>query len=84
MRFPSAWDALSDRIREVAGDYRADQFEEVLADPQEPWKIEFVIADSTRADGSFNIPFFSKISLRDEVTNLRAMQYQVALRFIAL
>jgi uncharacterized protein (TIGR04141 family) len=46
--------------------------------------VEFVIADSPRADGDFNIPFFSKISLRDESNILKAMGFDVAIRFIRL
>jgi uncharacterized protein (TIGR04141 family) len=43
-----------------------------------------VIADAPRQTGEFNIPFFSKISLRDEAITLKAMEYDVALRFIGL
>lgn len=48
------------------------------------WKVEFVIADAPRATGNFDIPFFSKISLRDEAISLNAMTYDVAVKFIGL
>lgn len=48
------------------------------------WKVEFWIIDSPRMNGEFDIPFFSKISLRDEVNSLRAMNYEVAIRFIKI
>jgi uncharacterized protein (TIGR04141 family) len=48
------------------------------------WTVEFWIADAPRIAGGFNIPFFSKISLRDETSHLAAMGYGVAIRFIGL
>jgi uncharacterized protein (TIGR04141 family) len=47
-------------------------------------RVEFWIADTPRENGEFNIPFFSRISLRDELRNLQAMQYAVKIRFIGL
>lgn len=61
----------------------AVQFENADANDQN-WSIEYWIADSVRADGGFNIPFFSKITFRDEVRKLRGMEYDVAIRFIEL
>lgn len=48
------------------------------------WKVELWIADSERTVGGHDIPFFSKISLRTEVIGLRAMNYDVGLKFIGL
>jgi len=82
-RFP-IWDRLVNVVREVSGEEAAGRLQQVIADRQRPWTVEFRIADAPRSNGQFNIPFFSKISLRDEVATLRAMHYQVALRFIGL
>jgi uncharacterized protein (TIGR04141 family) len=81
--FASSWVALRELIEERTGAPAAAQLDAVRNDDR-PWKIEFIIADTPRADGAFNIPFFSKVSLRDEVRMLRAMQYDVGLRFIGL
>ncbi len=53
-------------------------------DTDEKWRVEFWIADSPRHNGEFNIPFFSKISLRDEVKRLRGLNYEVVIKFIRL
>jgi uncharacterized protein (TIGR04141 family) len=78
------WDQLVNKVREVADDEAAQGLREVINDVARPWTVEFWIADAPRTNGTFNIPFFSKISLRDEVTTLRAMSYRVAIRFIGL
>lgn len=83
-RFEAAWAALADLV-EAHGS--ADDREALLAaqaDEDRKWKIEFWIIDVPRRNGEFNIPFFSKISLRDEVQNLRAMNYDVCIRFIGM
>ncbi|WP_420565367.1 DUF6119 family protein [Thalassobaculum sp.] len=81
-RFPGAWDNLFALVQVEAGDKVEEQLRSVHDDRSRRWTVEFWIADSPRSDGSFNIPFFSKISLRDEVSNLRAMEYEVVIRFI--
>ena len=48
------------------------------------WTVEFQIADFPRKDGTFNIPFFSKLTLRDEARNIEAMGFDVSVRFIKL
>jgi uncharacterized protein (TIGR04141 family) len=83
-RFPAAWGELRSLVRQRAGSQTERRLRQAMKDRNKNWKIEFVIADSPRANGEFNIPFFSKISLRDEVLNLRAMGYSVGLRFIGL
>jgi hypothetical protein len=50
----------------------------------ERWAVEFQIADFPRGDGSFNIPFFSKLTLRDEARRLEGMEFDVSVRFIKL
>jgi uncharacterized protein (TIGR04141 family) len=48
------------------------------------WTVEFRIADTPREDGNFNIPFFSKLSLKDEARSLQAMEFNVGVGFIKL
>jgi uncharacterized protein (TIGR04141 family) len=79
--FPSCISALHTKINAEYGMPLATQFEQVCQ-TDGPWSVEFWIVDKPRANGTFNIPFFSKISLKDEVTNLHAMDYKVTLRFI--
>jgi len=70
-RFPVAWDQLTELVGNIAGEEAAERLRAAIADRDRPWKVEFVIADAPRQTGEFNIPFFSKISLRDEAINLR-------------
>ncbi|MEQ9564621.1 MAG: TIGR04141 family sporadically distributed protein, partial [Pseudomonadales bacterium] len=70
--------------RAIAGEDVAQELQQRIDDTASKWHIEYWIADTPRADGSFNIPFFSKITLRDEVRQLQAMRYDVKLKFIAL
>jgi uncharacterized protein (TIGR04141 family) len=73
--------ALVSKVRELHGDHWA---KELTASLKAKWTVEFVIADHPRKSGKFDIPFFSKLSLRDEVRTLQAMEFTVAIRFIKL
>lgn len=81
--FGSSWVNLRALVAERAGAEVAGLLDEVSIDDR-PWRVEFVIADTPRQNGEFNIPFFSKVSLRDEVRTLRAIKYEAAIRFIRL
>ncbi len=83
-KVPATWPQLIQLVRNNGHEAEAQSLEAMGGELSNGWTVEFWIVDAPRADGSFNIPFFSKISLRDEVTDLRAMQYNVALRFIEL
>lgn len=83
-RFPAAWTALYALVQERFGVETSDQLRVANENDERDWTVEFWIADTPRADGSFNIPFFSKITLRDEVSNLVAMNYRVVVKFIGL
>lgn len=83
-RFPTAWDELLTLVTRTGGETTATRLRAAIEDKSRPWTVQFVIADTPRVSGEFNIPFFSKISLRDEAINLKAMGYRVALRFIGL
>lgn len=78
----AAWSQLADLVRNAGHIAEADDLKAQIDRQGEGWTVEFWIADAPRYTGEFNIPFFSKISLKDEATELRAMQYNVALRFI--
>jgi uncharacterized protein (TIGR04141 family) len=82
-RFASCWEGVRDIVLRQNGELMARTFDATLADDRR-WKIEFWIADTERQVGGFNIPFFSKISLRNEVTSLKAMNFDVAIKFIGL
>ena len=78
------WDALDVVARQRFGEENAALLRAASDDTDRKWKVEFWIADTPRANGEFNIPFFSKITLRDEANNLGAMNYDAAVRFIGL
>jgi uncharacterized protein (TIGR04141 family) len=63
------------------GRKKALEFRRALDDA---WTVEFQIADFPRKDGRFNIPFFSKLTLRDEVKNIAAMGFKIRVGFIKL
>ncbi|WP_321336730.1 TIGR04141 family sporadically distributed protein [uncultured Cohaesibacter sp.] len=78
-RIPTAWTQLESKLRETNQHEQADRLNNT---DRTGWTIEYWIVDSPRSSGEFNIPFFSKISLRDERLDMLAMEYQVRLRFI--
>jgi uncharacterized protein (TIGR04141 family) len=82
--FASAWTELRTLATQVGGEEAGVALDAARADQDRPWKVEFLIADTPRQNGQFNIPFFSKVSLRDELRTLRAMKYETAIRFIEL
>ncbi len=63
------------------GQARARELAKALANR---WTIEFQIADFPRPDGTNNIPFFSKLTLKEEARNIEAMGFDVRLGFIRL
>lgn len=73
--------ALVAKIKKVHGNQRAQEVKNAL---MEKWTVEFRIADHPRRNGEFNIPFFSKLSLKDEARSLLAMEFDVAVGFIKL
>ena len=68
-------------VKRLYGTRRAKDLETAL---NERWTIEFQIADFPRPDGTNNIPFFSKLTLRDEARDIEAMEFKVSVRFIKL
>lgn len=76
------WPATIKVIQEKFGSSIAQELEDAIKDTVTPWSVEFHIADSPRPDGQYSIPFFSRVTFRDELIQLRAMGYRVAIRFI--
>lgn len=81
---PEARSALVDKVRSITNDSIAESLEIAFSSGMNDWKVEFHIIDAPRQDGTFKIPFFSRITLRDESRNLKGMNYEVALRFIPM
>ncbi len=79
---PEARAAMVDKVRDLTDDPTADALEAALGDAMAGWKVEFHIVDAPRNDGTFMIPFFSRITLRDESRILKGMAFDVSLRFI--
>jgi uncharacterized protein (TIGR04141 family) len=73
--------ALVAKVREFYGDADADTLNDSLDDK---WIVEFQIADAPRRNGRYDIPFFSKLSLRGEARDLEAMRFDVSVKFIRL
>ncbi|WP_300054897.1 TIGR04141 family sporadically distributed protein [uncultured Roseobacter sp.] len=80
--FPEAREVMVEKVREVAGDDAAEQLSGQFGSSLAGWKVEFHIVDAPRSDGSFAIPFFSRITLREESRTLKGMELKVSIRFI--
>lgn len=80
--YPEARVAMVGKVRDLKGDGIASRLEASLGDSVSGWTVEFHIIDAPREDGKFNIPFFSRVTFRDEVRDLRGMEFKVALKFI--
>ena len=83
-RFPGAWAEFARTAEQKYGAVGARRLVDAQEQTEGGWTVEFWIADAPRVGGEYNIPFFSKISLRDEVSSLVAMGYDVVIRFIGL
>ncbi|MFG5379990.1 DUF6119 family protein [Yoonia sp. R2-816] len=83
-KIPAVWTQQVTLLRDLGYEELADRLQIEIENGLERWTVEFWIVDSPRTTGEFNIPFFSKISLRDEIQSLNAMDYEVSLRFIRL
>lgn len=81
-RLPEARTVLVGKARDVTNEAKANVLEAAVGASMTGWKTEFHIVDAQRSDGTFMIPFFSRIKLPDESCNLKVMAYNVALRFI--
>jgi uncharacterized protein (TIGR04141 family) len=66
---------MVETVRLHYGAMKAQELEAALG---KRWTVEFQIADFPRPDGTHNIPFFSKLTLRE------AMEFDVNVKFIKL
>jgi uncharacterized protein (TIGR04141 family) len=72
---------MLETVKQHYGVTKANELEEALG---ARWTVEFQIADFPRPDGTHNIPFFSKLTLRDEARDIEAMEFDVSIKFIKL
>jgi uncharacterized protein (TIGR04141 family) len=72
---------MIDVVKREHGAKAAREFASALKDR---WTFEFQIADFSRRDGTHNIPFFSKLTLREEARNIESMDFDIRLAFITL
>ena len=80
--FPEAREVLVKKVEKLTNKTAAEKLKRALGDSLDGWTVEFHIVDAPRTDGSFTIPFFSRITLRDEVRLLKGMTFDVTLKFI--
>lgn len=81
-RVPGTWQQLVDQVRARNHPHEADELAQLIEARNTRWRVEYWVIDSPRVTGEFAIPFFSRITLRDEVMDLASMEYDVVLRFI--
>ena len=78
----AVWDNVLQRINDEFGEGIADSLRDAIEDETRPWSVEFHIADAPMTDGSFNVPFFSRVTFREEKIRLHSRGFRVCVRFI--
>ena len=78
----TVWKEAVEKVKNAYGDERARLLESAIRNQSKPWAIEFHIADAPVIDGQFQIPFFSRVTFREEATLIRSMGFDVRVRFI--
>ena len=77
--YDSARQALIDKVEEE----KREELREALGESLAGWTVEFHMIDfEPRVNGKSDIPFFSKITLKDEYQKLKLMNIDVALIFV--
>jgi uncharacterized protein (TIGR04141 family) len=74
----------AEMINVVRREHGAKQARALEAALKDRWTVEFQIADYPRLDKTHNIPFFSKLTLREEARNIESMGFDVRVGFITL
>ena len=74
-------DQLVEIVRVKCGEGAAQRLIQQIAGGGR-WTVEYRVIDTPRRDGRFDIPFFSKLSLKDEGFRIRAMGMDVRIGFI--
>ena len=80
---PDARDVMIEKVRGLTDNATADKLKDSFGDTLAGWQVEFHIVDAPRTDGTHNIPFFSRITLRDESRAMKSMSFGVGLKFIS-
>ena len=78
----AVWDNVLQRVNDDFGEDIADSLRDAIEDETRPWSVEFHIADAPMIDGSFNVPFFSRVTFREEKIRLQSRGFRVCVRFI--
>ena len=82
-RYPNVQKALIAKVRDVKDQITSDHLSDILEEGITGWTVEFHIVElCSRADGKHDIPFFSKVTLRDEISKLKGMGFNVVLKFV--
>jgi len=81
-RFDSVKDAILDMVADSFDQESVQRLRTTFGDRRK-WVVEYWIADTPRQNGEFDIPFFSKVTLREETLRLNAMEFDVRIRFIS-
>lgn len=76
------WTAAEQRMNEVFGNDCGEDLRRANEESALPWTVEFHIADAPGVEGNYNIPFFSRVTFREERTRIRTMGFNVAVRFL--
>ena len=76
------WNAVLEKVRERFDDQRVEELRAAIEENNTPWTVEFHIADAPSADGKFTIPFFSRVTFREERRRMQNMGFDVAVRFL--
>lgn len=71
-------DAVHEKIKSVSPTAAQEFMGHKLAD----YSVHFLIVDSRRADGTFNVPFFSRITLYDRAKNISAYVNKATVSFV--
>ncbi len=77
--YPEARSAMVEKVRKLKDDASAKNLKLALGDSLADWRVEFHIVDASRKDGSFTIPFFSRIALCDEHVSPVEKSYKIDL-----
>lgn len=80
-RFPPVKDTILQIVSDSYGQNYEQRLRAVFEDNRK-WAVEYWIADTPRRNGEFDIPFFSKVTLREEASRLNVMEFDVGVRFI--
>ena len=76
------WRNVVEKIERDYGEGVAQSLLVAIDDESRPWTVEYHIADAPMINGTFNVPFFSRVTFRDEKRRLQSMGFNVCVRFI--